>query len=83
MCEDIDEMNFHNMSTHKKYTEENTIKEGVTVVLSITISVLIHPIGRLENFWNWVSTDKKQIKDYSAGSCKMIGHLVKEVLIDK
>ena len=30
MCEDIDEMNFHNMSTHKKYTEENTIKEGVT-----------------------------------------------------
>ena len=30
-----------------------------------------------------LSTDKKQIKDYSAGRCKMIGHLVKEVLTDK
>ena len=30
MCEDIDEVNFHQMATHKIYAEDNSIKDGVT-----------------------------------------------------
>ena len=30
LCEDIDEVNYHQMATHKIFTEENSIKNGVT-----------------------------------------------------
>ena len=82
MCEDIDEVNFHNMSTHKKYTEENTIKEGVTS-RTFNYHFSLDTSNRKIRKFLKLSTDKKQIKDYSAGRCKMIGHLVKEVLTDK
>ena len=82
MCEDIDEMNFHNMSTHKKYTEENTIKDGVT---SRTFNYHFSLDTSNRNIRNFLKlgTDKTQIKEYSAGHCRIVGHLVKEVLTDK
>ena len=82
MCEDIDEMNFHIMNTHKKYIAENSIREGVT---SRTLNYQFSLDTSNRNIRNFLKlgTDETQIRKYSAGHCKMIGHLVKEVLTNK